>query len=86
MAEEKPYAIPFRCDFGYGYGFKIMRNTLAISDLRLQSFCVDYIDTNSDLRYPLRLGGLHLPTNSKMSVRDLEYTCNAFRHLSQDFS
>ena len=80
MAEENPYAIPVKCDFGqsenYDYGFKIMRNALAISDVRLKSFCVDYIN-NSELTSPTRLDGLHLSTFSKMSTR---YTCNAFRY------
>ena len=75
------YSIPVKSG-EYDDGFKIMRNALAISDLRLQSFCVDYVEHEiPDSGYLPYLDGLRLATFSNMSARDLEYTCNAFRHL-----
>jgi hypothetical protein len=69
--------VGWRCPAGYDYGFEIMRNALAISNVHLLSLFVDYV-ANRYNKYP---GGLYLNTFLNMSPRDLEYTCNAFRHL-----
>jgi F-box-like len=85
-----PYGIPVEryahgrpVDFDYGFG--IMCHALAISDVRLRSFSVDYVREYDlyDERDHLFPGGLHLATFSSMSLRDLKYACNAFRNFRQ---
>ena len=57
MAEE---VIPVQCNIGhpsefldsYDYGFEVMCNALAISDLHLQSLSVDYIYNEHDCMPP----------------------------------
>jgi F-box-like len=87
--EWKPCGIPLP-RWGYvedpfDYGFEIMRNALAISDVHLLSFSVDYsleYDPDYNCKYNARApSGLWESTFSKMSPRGLKYACNAFRHL-----
>jgi hypothetical protein len=84
--------IPVECEIGhqpgsdgYDYGFEVMHNALATSDLwHLQSLSVDYIYNEYDCKYisPWPFPhGLYPATFLKMSPLDLEYTCNAFRHF-----
>ena len=82
-------ANPVQCDighqsgsYGYDYGFEVMRNVLAISDLHLQSFSVNYIYNEYKCTPPRPFPhGLYPATFLKMSPLDLKYTCNAFRHF-----
>jgi hypothetical protein len=78
---EKPYGVAVgREGREFDYGFEVMSNALEISGVHLQSFSVDYVQ-GKDLNW--LPDGLHLDTFLKMSPRDVEHACNAFRHLRQ---
>jgi F-box-like len=83
LTEGKPYATPAYRDIGwrglavFDYGFEIMCHALAISDVHLHSFSVDYVDEYSH-QVP---GGLSPSTFSNMLPRELEHTYNAFQHF-----
>jgi hypothetical protein len=87
MATLKPHCIAAeRGRRTFDFGFKVMCKALAISDIRLRSFFIDYVQTDD---HWVRRGdeidtsGLRVDTLLKMSPHDVEHACKTFRHLRQ---